>query len=223
MPTEPVRQTLLGVVSQEASQWIRSVATRRRFKRGEVIFHEGDPGDSVHFISEGHVSIRMTTPLGDVATLVVLGPQQFFGEQALLSESYRRTATALAVEHAETLSLRRERFDQLRLTQPTVDKFLIDMLAAQVRRLSGQLQEALYAPAETRVLRRLSEMAKSYASSARPTIIPLTQDDIAYMAGTSRPTANRVLKAAEAEGLLVVARGRIEVADPELLADRCRW
>lgn len=224
-PVSPERtnQTFLGVVSQEASQWIHSISSRRRFKRGEIIFHEGDPGDTVHFISEGHVSIHMTTPLGDVATLAVLGPEEFFGEQALLSADHRRTATASAVEHAETQSLRRGRFDELRLAQPAVDQFLIDMLAAQVRRLSRQLQEALYASAETRVLRRVTEMAQSYAGSARPTIIPLTQDDIATMAGTSRPTANRVLKAAEADGLLVVARARIEVADAELLAARCRW
>jgi CRP/FNR family cyclic AMP-dependent transcriptional regulator len=223
MPTEPVKRTLLSVVDQEASRWIRSVAQRRSFKRGEVIFHEGDPGDSVHFIAAGHVSIRMITPVGDVATLVVLGPHEFFGEQALLSAGHRRTATASAVEYAETLSLRRERFDELRRSQPAVDRFLIDMLAAQVRRLSGQLQEALYAPAEMRVLRRLSDMAKSYAASAGPTVIPLTQDDIAHMAGTSRPTTNRVLKAAEADGLVVVARGRIEVADIEQLAARCSW
>jgi CRP/FNR family transcriptional regulator, cyclic AMP receptor protein len=221
--SEHVKPTFLSVVSREASQWIHSVSSRRRFKRGEVIFHQGDPGDTVHFINRGHVAIRMTTPVGDVATLAVLGPDEFFGEQALLSPDHRRTATASAVEHAETQSLRREQFDELRLAQPAVDQFLIDMLAGQVRRLSSQLQEALYVSAEKRVLRRTSEMAQSYAGSERPTIIPLTQDDIASMAGTSRPTANRVLKAAEADGLLVVARARIEVADAEMLAARCRW
>jgi CRP/FNR family transcriptional regulator, cyclic AMP receptor protein len=220
--TEHVKHTFLGVVSHEASQWIDSMSSRRRFKRGEVIFHEGDPGDTVHFITRGHVAIRMTTQAGDVATLTILGPDEFFGEQALLSPDHRRTATALAVEHAETQSLSCERFDELRLAQPAVDQFLIEMLAAQVRRLSSQLQEALYVSAEKRVLRRVSEMTHSYAGSGTPTIIPLTQDDIASMAGTSRPTANRVLKAAEADGLIVVARARIEVADAKMLEARCR-
>ena len=220
--TEHVKRTFLGVLNPETSQSFQSVSSRRRFKRGEVIFHEGDPGDTVHFITQGHVSIRMTTQAGDVSTLTILGPDEFFGEQALLSPDHRRTATAAAVEYAETQSLRRERFDELRLAQPAVDQFLIEMLAAQVRRLSSQLQEALFVSAEKRVLRRVSEMAQSYAGYETPTIIPLTQDDIASIAGTSRPTANRVLKAAEAEGLLVVARARIEVTDAEALAARCR-
>lgn len=223
MTTKQAKNTFLGVVSPEASQWISAMSSSRRFKRGEVIFHEGDPGDTVHFITRGHVSIRMTTQEGDVATLAVLGPDDFFGEQALLSPDHRRTATVSAIEHAETRSLRRELFEELRQTQPAVDQFLIGMLAAQVRRLSGRLQEALYVSAERRVLRRVSEMAQSYAEFGRPTIIPLTQDDVASMAGTSRPTANRVLKAAEADGLLVVARARIVVVDAELLSARCRW
>lgn len=223
MATDRGKRTFVSVVSREQSQWIDTISTRRRFKRGEVIFHEGDIGDTVHFVVSGHVSIRTTTPMGDVATLAVLGRDEFFGEQALLSPDHRRTATAVAVEHADTRSLRRDRFDQLRRAQPAVDKFLIEMLAAQVRRLSGQLQEALFAPAESRVLRRVLEMAQSYAGDSTPTIVPLTQDDIATMAGTSRPTANRVLKAAEADGLLVVARGRIEVTDTQKLAGRCQW
>lgn len=223
MTTEQAKQTFLGVVDQEASEWIDAMSSRRTFKRGEVIFHEGDPGDTVHFVNNGHVSIRTTTQEGDVATLTVLGPHEFFGEQALFSVDHRRTATASAVEHAETRSLRRKRFEELRLAQPAVDQFLIEMLAGQVRRLTSQLQEALFVSAEKRVLRRVNEMAQSYASSQRPTVIPLTQDDIASMAGTSRPTANRVLKAAEADGLLVIARGRIEVSDAQLLATRCRW
>jgi CRP/FNR family transcriptional regulator, cyclic AMP receptor protein len=222
MTTEHVGPIFLSVLSREDAQRVHAMSTLRRFKRGEVIFHEGDPGDTVHIIVKGHVAIRMTTASGDVVTLAVLGPGEFFGELALLTADHRRTATVSAVEHAETQSLTRERFDALRRDRPAVDQFLIAILAAQVRRLSRQLQEALYVSAETRVLRRVSEMAQMYADSKTPTVIPLTQDDIASMAGTSRPTANRLLKAAEGDGLLVVGRRRIEVADAEVLAARCR-
>jgi CRP/FNR family transcriptional regulator, cyclic AMP receptor protein len=221
--TERRDQTFLSAVGREDLQSIYSMSRVRRFKRGEVIFHEGDPGDTVHFIAKGHVSIRVTTPVGDVATLTVLGHEDFFGEQALLSVDHRRTATVTAVEHAETHSLSRERFNALRRARPAIDQFLLDMLAAQVRRLSRQLQEALFVSAESRVLRRVAEMVDAYASAGRSTVIPLTQDDIAQMAGTSRPTANRVLKSAEADGLLAVARGRIEVPDAETLRARCQW
>jgi CRP-like cAMP-binding protein len=63
---------------------------RRRFDKGEVIFHEGDPGDTMHLLAKGHVAVRVTTPLGDVATLLILKPGDFFGEVALVSPAPQR-------------------------------------------------------------------------------------------------------------------------------------
>ncbi len=213
---------LLDALPAENRTQLLAEMRRRKFKRGEVLFHEGDPGDTLHVIERGHVAIRVTTPLGDVATLVVFGPGDAFGEQALLTPDARRTASAVAVEATETRSLAREVFERLRREEPTFDRFLVDVLAAQVRRLSAQLLDAQYVPAETRMMRRLVELAGSFARADGSCTIPLTQDDLASMVGTSRPTANRLLKAAEVDGVLVVARGRVEILDPEELARRAR-
>ena len=75
------------------------------------------------------------------------------------------------------------------------------------------LLDALYVPAEIRLLRRLVELTDSFSRPDGTCVIPLTQEDLASMAGTSRPTANRVLKAAEAKGVLVIGRGRVEILD----------
>src|SRR5919107_6208391 len=79
---------------------------RRRFARREVLFHEGDPGDTVHLLDRGRVAVRITTPLGDVSTLRVRGPGSVIGELALLgdagSEMPRRMATVVALERTET-------------------------------------------------------------------------------------------------------------------------
>jgi CRP-like cAMP-binding protein len=53
-------------------------------------------------------------------------------------------------------------------------------------------------------------------------VVPLTQDVVASMAGTTRPTANQVLRAAEQAGLVTISRGRIRVDDPAGLARRAR-
>jgi len=214
--------SLLDCLDDDERRQLLSETTRRRFKRGEVLFHDGDPGDTLHLIDKGHVAIRTTTPLGDVATFAVLGPGDVFGEQAVLREGDRRSATAVAVEHAETRTLRRDQFEELRRRHPQIDRFLIEVLVAQVRQLNSHLQEALYVPAETRVLRRVLSLVPSYLELDGSCVIPLTQDDIATMAGTSRPTANRVLKAAEADGLVRVARGRIDILDREALSARAR-
>ena len=93
------------------------------------------------------------------------------------------------------------------------------MLAASVRNLSEQLIESLFLPVEKRIARRLCALAAQYGNG-HDIAIPLTQDDLASLAGTTRPTANRVLRAAESDGILTIGRGRVEIVDTERLA---RW
>ena len=97
---------------------------RRRFARGEVLFHQGDPGDSLHLIVKGRVSVRTATPRGDRAILRVLGPDQVVGEFALVSPA-PRAATVTALEPTETMTLDRATFADLRTKCPGVDDFLL--------------------------------------------------------------------------------------------------
>lgn len=193
---------------------LRRAAVRRKYTKGTTIFHEGDLGDVVHVIDAGHVAIRQSTPMGEVVTLNVLGPGESFGEQALLAPDARRTASVVCIDAVQTLAIGKVEFEDLRDRLPAVDRFLVEVLATQVRRLSTQLVEALHIDADTRVLRRVVALARVFGT---PTL-PVTQDDIASMAGTTRPTANRALKAVEEAGLIELGRGRITVVDLDGLA-----
>jgi CRP-like cAMP-binding protein len=213
---------LLGGLTVEDRQRIVQAARRRRYARHEVVFHEGDLGDTLHLLAVGHVAVRITTPLGDVATLTVLGPGDTFGELALLAADARRTATVVALEPSQTLALAREQFDTLRREQPAFDRLLIELLAADVARLSQRLVEALYVPADKRVLRRLHGLAEQYGHARPGTMVPFTQEDLATMAGTTRPTVNRILHDAETAGVIRIGRARVEILDPTRLAHRAR-
>jgi CRP/FNR family cyclic AMP-dependent transcriptional regulator len=208
---------LLASLTPEDRRSVLSTARRRRFAAGEVIVHEGDPGDAFHLIAKGRVGVRVTTPGGSVVLVNVHGRGSAVGEQALIDRAARRSATITALEPTETLSLSREAFDDLRRRHPGVDRLLIEVLSAEVRRLTNRLAEALYESAETRVLRRLVDLDAIYEGD-----IPLTQDSVASMAGTTRPTANGVLRTLVTEGVLVLRRGRIEVLDRAALIARAR-
>jgi CRP-like cAMP-binding protein len=216
-----VNWPILNVLSEEDRRALLTTARRRRFARNEVIFHEGDPGETLHLVSKGHVAIRVTTPLGDVATVRVLRPGDFFGELAVISPA-PRNATALALDPTETLVVHRDEFQRLLDEQPSVQAVLVEALVTEVRRLAVQLLDALYVPVERRVWRRLLELETVFGDSSGATVISLTQEDLAQVVGTTRPTMNRLLRDGEDAGILRVSRGRVEIVDHDQLARRAR-
>jgi len=213
---------LLEGASPDETRELLDRARRRRFGPGEIVFHAGDPADSLHFVRSGRFAVRIVTEFGDVATLNVLGPGQAFGELALLSPEEPRSATVAALEAAETLSLHQIDFNRLREQRPQTDGVLVQILSAQVRRLSSHLVEALYLPADTRVRRRLLDVAAVYGSAEAGAVVPLTQEDLASLAGTSRATVNKVLREEEERGTIALGRGKTTVLDPAALEQRAR-
>ena len=143
-----------------------AIATRRRFGDNEVVFHRGDPADTLHLIVHGRFAARVDSNLGDSVTVSVHGPGDAFGELALLDLEQHRSTTVAALEPGETYAVQREDFTRLRQEYPSVHEVLARLLAARVRRISDLYAEALFLDAETRVLRRLHELASLYGKGA---------------------------------------------------------
>jgi CRP-like cAMP-binding protein len=184
-------------------------ATRRRtFRRGQTVFHEGDPGDTLHLLQKGHVAIRVATGASESATIRVLAPGQWFGEMALITDE-PRMASVVALDAVETRSLHHDDFVALSARQPALQRVLLDAMTAEVRRLSVALAEAMYLPVTRRLPRLLLSMAATYGSNT----VPLTQDDLAGLCGTTRQTVNQLLADLQADGVVSVARGRVVLLD----------
>lgn len=205
---------LLSGLSDEDQASVLDAARRHEYATGDRVFDEGAVGTSLHLLESGRVAVRVTTPDGDVATLTIVGPGDAFGEMALLRRSSTRSATAVALEPVTTLSLERAAFVRLCTEQPTVEGLLVGLLAARVERLSGHLVEALYLPADKRIVRRLVELCKVYGSPGDTRVVlRLRQEDLAGLAGTRRPTVNTVLGRLQDMGAVALSRGRVEVLD----------
>ncbi len=121
---------------------------------------------------------------------------------------------------AETHELFRDHVDALRRDHPQVDDALLAMAAAELRKVSERLLEALFVDADRRVRRRLLELGETFADGDGDPVVPLTQEDLAAMAGTSRATVSRVLGEEEARGAISRARRRLTLLDPEGLGRR---
>ena len=88
----------------------------------------------------------------------------------------------------------------------------------QIRRLTSSLTEALYLPVPRRLARTVHRLLDVFPGG----VIPLTQDDVAGLCGTTRQTANEVLQTLVADGAIALSRGKITVLDADKLARAAR-
>src|SRR3954453_9728039 len=113
LPGRPLVASLARIpffagLAADALERVAAGTRSRRFRRGEVIFHAGDPGDALFLVAEGHVKITLPADDGsEPAILTTIGPGGFFGTLALL-DGAPRSATAVALDPVETSVLRRE-------------------------------------------------------------------------------------------------------------------
>jgi CRP/FNR family cyclic AMP-dependent transcriptional regulator len=194
----------------------------RRFRRGEVIFHAGDPGDALFIIISGEVKISLPSEGGDEAIIATLKPGEVFGELALL-DGAPRSATASALSATEAVVLPRDRFRELIATEPVVRDALLASLAGELRRLTIHVEELHFLDLTGRVAARLVRLAEeSGPQKADGTIYlrsSLTQGELASMVGCTRQSVNKLLGQFADEGLVRLDREGIAVTDlPGLMA-----
>jgi len=205
---------ILSPLSEAEKRDVLALARRRRFARGEIVVHRDDPADTMHLVRSGCLAIRVLTPVGDMATLGLVGPGDAVGEMGLLRSERARTATIQALAATETYALNRQTFDRLRRDHPAVDALLVQILADRVAELTERLVDALYTPAPRRVANLIAALAESYRDGSGAATIPLTQEDLASLAGTSRLTVSRVLRGMREHDRIEVSRGKLVVREP---------
>jgi CRP/FNR family transcriptional regulator, cyclic AMP receptor protein len=204
---------------------LRSVAgglRRRRFLRNEVIFHQADPGDSLHIVAAGAVKIVLPSAEGEEAIIATLWEGDFFGELSLL-DGAPRSATATALEPTETFVLSRETFLDLVDRDSALRAALLTGLARELRRLTGQVEELHFLDLAGRLASRLSRLARDSAPEAHGEVVldwPFTQSDLAAMIGGTRQSVNRLLSSLVDEGLVVVDRETLVITDLPALEKR---
>ena len=197
---------------------LREMGRRRRYRRDEVIFHEGDRADSVHLIERGHVASCAFTETGETVTYRLFGPGEAFGLLALQSGAVRRYGTTLALDDVATLVIDADRLRLRCLGNAAMGQVLIDLLSTEIRAFAAALVEALFVPVDTRVLRRLTALADLYGDGEAGTVVPLTQESLAGLAGTSRATVSRVLRTLEDARIVGRRRAAVVIDDPVALA-----
>jgi CRP/FNR family cyclic AMP-dependent transcriptional regulator len=210
-----------GGLEPAALERLAATMRSRRFKRGEVLFHIGDPGDALFVIVSGEVKISLPSDTGEEAILATLGPGEVFGELALLDGS-PRSASASALVATETVVLPRERFRELIATEAGVRDALLASIAGELRRLTTHVEELHFLDITGRLAARLVRLANEGGTALPDGGIRLrtnlTQGDLAAMVGCTRQSVNKLLGQFTDDGLVRQDREGIVVIDMAGLA-----
>jgi len=110
-----------------------------RFKKGTVLFHEGDEGEEMYIIQNGRVAIKKRVPHGET-TLAVLEKGDFFGEMAIL-ERMPRSASAEAIEDSDLIVIQSELFGDMIKSNPEIAVRMLRKYSLRLRETTRQIEQ----------------------------------------------------------------------------------
>ena len=187
----------------------------RKYQRGEVVFHQDDPGDRMHIIVQGRVRISIDSYDGREKDVALLNPGDCFGEMALLDGS-NRSANATAVDDIETLVLLRDDFIKFIGEYPQVAAQTTAILTNRLRNTNQMMGDLAFLDVPTRVAKQLIGLAENQLGGAvpdGPIEISIGQDELARLVGSTRETVSRALTSYRRMGLLTTSHRRISITD----------
>jgi CRP/FNR family cyclic AMP-dependent transcriptional regulator len=214
-----LRESCLFERAEDAAlETIARQLRRRRFRRHETIFHQGDPGDALHIVSSGAVKIVLPSLEGEEAIIATLRSGDFFGELAML-DGAPRSATAVALEASETWTLTREQFLAVLDQDKALRESLLAGLARELRRITGHVEELHFLDLAGRLSSRLASLAREAEPDAAEVRLdwPYTQSDLASMIGGTRQSVNKLLSGLVDRGLVVIEKDTLFIPDVEAL------
>ncbi len=198
---------------------VADVIVPRRFGAGEVVFREGDTGDTCYLVRAGHVRAVREHNDGRSITLATFGPGEIFGELAMFDEE-QRSATIEALEDTEAAAILGADMRRLLRAHPDIAVKLLRGLSQRLRETNERLARQSFQTVQSRVASVLSELAAAARVEGvdeQDVLITATQADLAQLAGSSRESASRFLAVLERAGVITQGRGKLTVHDPRRL------
>jgi CRP/FNR family cyclic AMP-dependent transcriptional regulator len=210
------RTEVFSDLSPRELEAVAQVAVPRRWDRGEIVFREGDPGDTCYLLRSGAVLLTREHQDGRMVALAELRAGSLFGELAMF-RGEARSATAEAVEAATAVALLAGDVQRLIRRNPDLALKLLASLAERVSRTNERLLQQSFQTVAGRVASALLAQTAARQAEGAPdsgVLIRATQAEIAHLAGTSRESASRFLATLERAGVVTLGRGKLTVHEP---------
>jgi CRP/FNR family transcriptional regulator len=201
---------------------LAQVAVPRTYGRGQVVFRQGDHGDTCYIVRDGSVRVTHDHTDGRTITLAELRPGDMFGELAMF-DSERRSATVQALEDTSALALLAGDMRRMLLAHPHIAVNMLTWLAERLRNANDRIARQSFQTVASRVAGALLGQVQARGDQAegeelqKEIVIRATQAEIAQLAGASRESASRFLARLERDGVVTTGRGKVLVHEPNAL------
>ena len=189
----------------------------RIFGKKAVLFMEGSIGKTLYFIQKGKVKTYKTTQDGKQLVTGILGPGGFLGYMAFLSNEGAYTESAAALEETEVSMIPKEDFFKLLYSNTELSAKFIRLLSHNLAEKEKQLLEIAYHSVRQRVAAALLKLACNTENNSSPSVISISQRDLAGITGTVKETVTRTLADFKEEGLIHIDRMKITILDVKRL------
>ncbi|MFK7880295.1 Crp/Fnr family transcriptional regulator [Roseobacter sp.] len=204
----------LAHASKDLSDLMASVATEVRLAEGEVLFEQGEDGDTLYAIISGALEFSVLSREGRKLSLDVMRPGALFGEIALFDPG-TRTATVTALEPARLRGVRNA--DMLRAIReaPDLGIDMIQLAGERMRWMSSQLNEQVFLPMPARLARKILYL--TIDGSKQLSTLTLSQSELAEFVGATREAVSKTLALWKRAGVIEATRGGVVVLDRDAL------
>lgn len=216
--------TFLALLSDRDRNALLQLGGARRFARGETLMRQGEPGDHVLVLVEGHVKASVIDSRGNEMVLSFRGPGDILGELTF-SRGDPRSSSAIAIEPVQARAVAASEFRGYLKRAPTAALTLIDVISQRVRAANVARQQFGDLDTVGRVAARLIELCERYGDRSEAGIrigLPITQEDLGSWTASSRAAVAGALRTMRELGWIDTERRSITVLDLKAL-ERRSW
>jgi CRP-like cAMP-binding protein len=214
--------TFLALLDEADRKKLHALGRLTRFPRGTRLMHEGEPGESVMLVLEGHVKASCVTPEGHELVLSFRGPGDVLGELSFLN-SGRRSSSVTAIEPVEAMVLPASTFRSYLESTPGAAMTMIEVISRRFRDANRKRVQFGASDTVGRVAARLLELAERYGEEDPAGIrigLPVTQEELGSWTASSRAGVAKALQTLRELGWIETDRKRITIRDADALAGR---
>jgi CRP/FNR family transcriptional regulator, cyclic AMP receptor protein len=190
----------------------------KEFPKGTVLFQEGEPGKDMFVLQSGKIAI--SKKVRDVEkVLAVLGPGEFFGEMAIISNK-PRNATATVTEDAKLLVIDPKTFEAMIRGNSEIAVRMIKKLAERLSEADAQIENLLLSDPASRVVHQVLQACQSRGRPMEEGIeVDFPIREYPRLIGVGEPAIRHMLDRLERAGLIERSGDRLTVYDTARLHD----